>query len=134
VYGEYMDDAYHLQISDFKSSLLMNEGGGSFNLQALPPEAQFSPINSIVLKDLNNDNLLDIVAGGNLFVSEVETGRADGGVGLILFQNKDGEFESLSSEKSGLFIDKDVKSLTLINEDGLIVGNNDDQLEFYSFN
>ncbi len=132
VYGEYLEDAYHLQISDFKSSILSNNGG-SFTLKGLPQEAQFSPINSIVLKDLNNDNLIDILAGGNLFASEVETGRADGGVGIIIFQNQEGGFESMSSEKSGLFIDKDVKSLTLINNDGLLVGNNHDTLQYYNF-
>ncbi|NNE16032.1 MAG: VCBS repeat-containing protein [Saprospiraceae bacterium] len=131
VYGEYLDDAYHLQVSDFRSSILLNNNG-SFELTALPQEAQFSPINSIVLKDLNDDGLIDIIAGGNLYASEVETGRADSGVGIMLFQDQDGEFNSIASKKSGLFIDKDVKSLTLINSNGLLVGNNNDALQYLS--
>lgn len=130
VYGEYLDDAYHLQVSDFRSSILFNEGG-SFSLKELPQEAQFSPINSIVVKDLNGDSLLDILAGGNLYASEVETGRADGGVGVILIQDNKGNFESIPSVESGLFIDKDVKNLTLINGEDLLVGNNNDELQYY---
>ncbi len=130
VYGEYLDDAYHLQVSDFKSSLLINNNG-SFSLKALPQEAQFSPINSVALKDLNGDELLDIIAGGNLYASEVETGRADAGVGVVLMQDQEGNFKSIPPEQSGLFIDKDVKNLTLINGNGLLVGNNNHKLQYY---
>jgi hypothetical protein len=132
VYGEYMDEAYHLQVSSFQSSLLINEGG-KFNLKPLPPEAQFAPINDIIIKDINNDNLQDIIAGGNLFVSEVETGRADSGTGVVLLNFGDGNFKSISSKESGLFIDQDVKNLKLVNNN-LVVANNNHSIQLYSLN
>lgn len=130
VYGEYMNDAYHLQVNTFESSLLINEGG-KFKLKPLPAEAQFAPINGIIIKDINNDNLEDIIAGGNLFVSEVETGRADSGTGVVLINLGDGNYKSVSFNESGLFIDQDVKSLKLVN-DNVVVGNNNNMIQMYN--
>jgi len=46
-------------------------------------------------------------------------------------QDKEGNFKNIPPEQSGLFIDKDVKSLTLINGNGVLVGNNNDKLQYY---
>lgn len=132
VYGEYMNDAYHLQVNTFQSSVLHNEGD-KFALKPLPSEAQFAPINDVIIKDINNDNLEDIIAGGNLFVSEVETGRADSGTGVVLINVGDGNYKSISSKESGLFIDQDVKNLKLVNNN-LVVGNNDNAIQVYRIN
>lgn len=132
VYGEYMDEAYHLKVNTFKSSVLINEGG-KFKLKPLPSEAQFAPINDVLIKDINNDQLEDIIAGGNLFVSEVETGRADSGTGVVLINLGDGNYKSVSSKDSGLFIDQDVKSLQLVNNN-LVVGNNNNLVQMYELN
>lgn len=132
VYGEYLEEAYHLQVNTFASSFLYNEDG-KLKLVKMPNEAQFSPINDVLLKDLDNDQHLDIIAGGNLFVSEVETGRADGGVGVTLLNKGAGRFKSISSEESGLYIDRDVKSLTLLDNKYLLVGNNNEAMQVYKF-
>ena len=58
-------------------------GDGTFKTSPLPSRSQISPINSILIDDFDKDRKKDLLIAGNLFVSEVETPRADGGVGLF---------------------------------------------------
>ena len=57
--------------------------------------------------------MLHILAG-NLFQSEVETGRADAGRGLLLLGNGKGDFEVKSQKESGFYAPMDVKDLALL--------------------
>ena len=57
-------------------------------LTPLPIEAQISPINDLEIIDINNDGILDLICGGNQYDSEVETGRAETGIGLVLMGQK----------------------------------------------
>ena len=52
-------------------------------IKELPFEAQASSLNSLQVIDFNKDGNLDIVAGGNLFSSEVETPRNDACFGWL---------------------------------------------------
>jgi hypothetical protein len=76
---------------------------------------------------------MDIVVSGNMFNSEVETPRNDGSVGVYLKYTPDLGFEAVSTQKSGLFINGDVKDMefiTLNNTDYIISAKNDDLIEF----
>jgi hypothetical protein len=115
VYGEKLETAISYQINSFSSAILVNNGNGQFELKDLPSEAQIAPINGIVLNDFDGDSKLDLLIAGNLYVSEVETGRADAGKGLYLKGNGDGTFKPLPIAQSGILIEGDVKDLHLIN-------------------
>ena len=134
VYKGSLEKAESHEVNNFASSILKNEGGGKFSLIAMPMEAQFSTVNDIVCMDLNGDNYQDVIMGGNLYVSEVETGRADAGTGLVLMGAANGEFKPIMSPSSGLYIDKDVKNLKVLEvgqEKILLVANNNDQLQTF---
>ncbi|TAK45116.1 MAG: hypothetical protein EPO28_04045 [Saprospiraceae bacterium] len=111
VYGRKLKTALHYEAKVFASSVLKNMGGGKYELSALPPEAQIAPVNGIVLQDFDDDGNLDLVIGGNLYVSEVETGRADAGKGLYLQGLGDGNFKPCYPYDSGLNIPGDVKDI-----------------------
>ena len=69
----------------------------------------------------------------NMYNSEVETPRNDGSVGVYLKYTPDSGFEAVSTQKSGLFINGDVKDMefiTLNNTDYIISAKNDDLIEF----
>ena len=51
----------------------------------------------------------------------------------VLINLGNGNYKSISSKESGLFIDQDVKNLKLVNNN-LVVGNNDDAIQVYSLN
>ncbi|MEO6691639.1 MAG: RNA-binding protein, partial [Saprospiraceae bacterium] len=112
-YGEVLIGALHIEAQMFESVIIINQGG-KFVIKKLPNRAQIAPINGIIYEDLDGDHIKDITIAGNLRVSEVETGNADAGVGLFLKGNKDGWFEEVGPEETGLNVDKDVRNIALI--------------------
>ena len=132
IYGEMLQTAIHYQATQFASSILLNDGNGTYQLSPLPNEAQIAPVNAIVVDDLDGDGIQDILVGGNLFVSEVETGRADAGKGLFLRGLGGAMFEPVLAHQSGLWIPDDVKEIQPIMIDGrqsFLIGNNDDHMQ-----
>ncbi|MBC7849036.1 MAG: VCBS repeat-containing protein, partial [Chitinophagaceae bacterium] len=81
---EVLDKSYKLTATYSLSSYIENKGNGKFVVHALPAAAQLSPLNGIVIDDVNDDTHLDIVAVGNDYGTEVSTGRYDALNGLVL--------------------------------------------------
>ena len=139
VYGkQVLDGALHFEANNFNTSILMNDGNGNYSLHALPHEAQVSPVNAIICQDFNQDGNVDLLLGGNLYVSEVETGRADAGTGLLLFGDGKGDFKSMPYEKSGFYIPGDVKDLALILQankptPSILVTNNNAAIQLFEY-
>ncbi len=97
----------------------------------MPIEAQSSPINGILADDFDGDGNLDLLMAGNLHVSEVETGRADAGIGFFLKGDGNGGFETKFFNETGFFANGDVKHLEMITTQNgkkyvLVVKNNND--------
>lgn len=135
VYGESLDDAIKYEVNQFASVILYQESDGKFDIMELPRDAQVAPVNDIIIKDLNKDEMPDIILGGNLYQSEIETGRADSGTGLVLINQKNRKFNPLEVHESGLNIRGDVKSLNEIEigaKDYIIVGNNKAAIQLLS--
>ncbi len=136
VYGVSLQNALHLEANNFNSSILLNKGNGQYTLKTLPNEAQLSPVNAIVCHDFDKDGNMDIMLGGNLYVSEVETGRADAGTGLLLKGDGNGNFIPKTYESSGFYIPGDVKDLDLIqvgnkSVPSILVANNDAPMQLF---
>ena len=130
-----IDEALNYQAQTFGSVYMENLGNGKFKSSKLPNRAQISPINSMIIHDFDNDNRKDLLIAGNLFVSEVETPRADAGVGLFLKGNKHGEMEPVAPFVSGFKADGDVKHIKMIqlgnNGLGVLVGQNNGLLKLF---
>jgi enediyne biosynthesis protein E4 len=94
-----------------QSALLKNMGDGTFEVQALPIEAQIAPVNGLVSQDVNDDGFLDVVLIGNDYGNEIFTGRLDAQIGLVLLGDGNGNFKSLDSSKSGFVVPGDGKAL-----------------------
>lgn len=127
-----LDASLHYQAWTFASSYLENKGDGSFEIRPLVQEAQFSSVHGIIAKDVDVDGHLDLVLAGNLFVSEVETPRNDGSMGLFLRGNGKGDFSPVSLNESGFYAPWDVREMASIQtEQGevILVANNNSQLQ-----
>ena len=127
-----LENSLHYFTKTFSSVYLENTGN-SFVMNKLPVLAQLSSINKILSIDIDKDGYKDIIVSGNMYNSEVETPRNDGSVGVYLKYTPDSGFESVSTQKSGLFINGDVKDMefiTLNNTDYIISAKNDDLIEF----
>jgi len=133
---EKLDEALHYQVENFGSILLENTGTG-FTIKKLPAEAQFAPINAIVVSDFDKDGNQDMVVAGNYFKTEAETPKYDAGKGLFLKGKGDGTFSSsIKIADNGLFIPGDAKDAQLIHLSAkkipsIIVSNNDSGLQLF---
>lgn len=93
-----------LEATTLASSLLRNDGKGRFTVEPLPRRAQIAPIFGMVaLGDL-------LVCAQNSYAPEPETGRNDGGTGLVLRGSPKG-LEVLPPHEHGIVAFGDRKSL-----------------------
>lgn len=131
VYGESLEGAIHYEAKLFSSVVLHNTDNGLL-LKALPPLAQISPVNGIDIADYNQDGHDDILIAGNLYTSEVETGRADAGLGLLLEGNGKMDFTARPAYESGVYFKGDVKDVMSIDlstgNKAILVTRNDDEV------
>lgn len=126
-----LENSLHYQVKSFASVYLENKNG-KFEIHELPKESQLFNINDFVVKDVNNDSNLDIIAAGNLYAAEVETPRNDAGKGLMLLGDGSGNFKTVPARESGLFVKGDVKDMSTLKvkgEEYLLFAKNSDALE-----
>lgn len=115
VFGaEQLKRAVELKVFNLSTSVLMNEGNGKFSLKALPTEAQFSPVFGINILDVDGDDKLDILLGGNLYGAKPEAGRYDASFGTTLKGDGRGGFVPLKAVTSGLKIDGEIRDIITI--------------------
>ncbi|MBK7233251.1 MAG: VCBS repeat-containing protein [Saprospiraceae bacterium] len=129
IYGEGLNSGLKLESKEFQTCIFINEAG-KFKKQYLPIQSQFSTTQSIIIEDFNKDGKKDILLAGNNFHSEVETTKADAGVGNLLIQ-KAGSFSFTTVLESGLYLPYDVKDIQLINTpkgQRILVGSNNEVL------
>ena len=133
LYGNGLSNALHVEATDFRSYVFINEGG-KYVAKALPNEAQIAPLNASLVRDWTGDGNPDILIAGNMFDVEVETPRYDAGFGLLLQGDGQGNFHPLSMSESGFVAAGNVKDLKLVrgqHEDKIIVMNNDDKIQLF---
>jgi hypothetical protein len=114
IYGEDLKNAYHAEATEFNSLLLLNKGNGNFEQYYLPVEAQFLPNLSYSFFDINNDGFEDVIVGGNIYNTEVETPRLDSFSGIVMLSNQKDGYVTMPSSKSGLRINGNIKDLNII--------------------
>lgn len=135
VYGEEkLKNSLHYSADTFASVYIENLGNGQFKITDLPNVAQLSNLNDMLVRDFNGDGALDVLAIGNLYVSEIETPRNDAGTGLLLLGNGNGSFSAKRGSEIGFFADRDAKKLVTLSNvqnDYFLVGNNDDVLQIF---
>ena len=133
ILGRNFEAFSHYLTHTFENSIFINNGHNNFERHALPNHAQISVTNSILVRDLDNNGRLDIIIAGNQHGSEVETAPQDAGIACVLLQDNDGSFNWISPQESGLMLDRNVKR-TILFDDILIVGNNNDTIQTYILN
>ncbi|WP_435357396.1 VCBS repeat-containing protein [Emticicia sp. SJ17W-69] len=134
---EQLKDGIEKKIVTTKSSFLINDGKGNFELKALPYAAQFSPISAIEIGDFDKDGIIDIVLAGNFFDVLPEWGRFDANYGLFLKGKGKGEFQTIQSKDSGFKsmgqVRKMYKLKTNGNNEVLVLAKNNDNAQVFSF-
>jgi hypothetical protein len=129
IVGKRLENALHYQANEFRSGIFVNDGNGVFSFSPFDNEVQQSPINSILFDDFDGDGKKDLVLAGNNYQSEVETTRADAGIGSFLEGDGQGNFVPVPHFESGFFADKDVRNMITLNTPTnkllMVINNND---------
>ena len=112
---EQITQSIRLEAYQMASSVIINNGDGSYTLKPLPEAAQYAPIFGLMAADLNGDGLKEVLLGGNFDGTKPEEGRYDASYGLALTFDKDGTMRVVQPKTSGFFIKGNVKAIRLLN-------------------
>lgn len=114
--SEKLSTAMQLHATELASGVFLNEGG-RFTFKPFPRLAQTSPIFGTAAADFNGDGHVDIVAVQNFHGPQVETGRFDGGVGLLLLGDGAGGFTVTAAPKSGVYLPGEGRAVAMGDRD-----------------
>lgn len=114
IYGEKLETGYEAEANEFRSILLINKGNGKFDYNYLPESAQLFPVLKSTFIDIDKDGFEDVILGGNIYETEVETPRLDAFSGLILISNGKDGYRTVSHQQSGLVLNGNIKDLMLL--------------------
>ncbi len=134
---EQLKDAIKLDAFVLSTSILINQGNGSFKCKSLPVTAQITPVYAIQISDFDNDGNNDVLLGGNLSKSKPEVGIYDASYGVLLKGNGKGEFSPISYEASGFFVKgeiRDFKKTMVGNRDLCLVAVNNKKFKVFMIN
>jgi enediyne biosynthesis protein E4 len=118
-------------------TMLFENRDGKFIPHDLPVQAQFAPVNSITLLDVNQDSTKDILLFGNNSYPRLKYGRLDANYGAVFINHGNFSFQFVPNKFSGLQVKGDVKnSITFPLNNGifLLLGVNNGLLSSYRLN
>jgi len=113
-------NAQRLEANTLASTIFLNNGAGIFQATPLPTLSQLAPVMAITIADFNSDGFPDLALGQNFFDAQRETGRMNGGLGVILTGDSTGNFSELWPLESGFSQRTNMRNLvaTDLNQDG----------------
>jgi hypothetical protein len=118
-----------------QTCLFVNDGHGNFSVKELPARAQFSPVYSILVEDVNKDNIPDLLLAGNLFGIKPELGRYDANYGTLLMGVGKSNFRYVPTTSSGIEARGEVRSLGTVKlasgEKLILMATNNDKLKAF---
>lgn len=108
------DSLPQLNAYQFESAIFRNNGNATFTIEILPPQAQYFPVNSIIIRDFNEDGFLDLLIAGNNYDIRPESGKIDAGFGLLLNGNANRNFTAIPALQSNVFIPGETRDMQIV--------------------
>jgi hypothetical protein len=107
--GAIVKEAY-----TFATSLVKNNGDGSFTLVPLPSAAQIAPVYGITATDVDRDGKLDLLLAGNFSGFRPDIGGASASYGLYLRGDGTSRFSAVPERESGFFVPGDARDIARV--------------------
>lgn len=127
-----------LQVNLAASVVLENRGAAGFKMRELPKLLQVAPINTILVKDFNQDGNMDILAAGNDYQGESHFGRYDALNGMFLAGDGNWGFKPLPLGQSGFFAPGQTNTIINIsdrnNTNYVLLGQNNKEAKVFQWN
>ncbi len=114
----------------FATSLVHNNGDGSFTVTPLPAEAQIAPVYGVLATDVDGDGHTDLLLAGNFDGFKPEIGRMSASYGLMLRGDGRGGFTPVRALDSGFFVpgqSRDIQRVRTANGALYVVARNNDR-------
>ena len=124
-----LEGAEHKVVHTFASSLMHNNGNGSFTLVPLPDEAQLAPIYGMLAADVDGDGKTDLLVAGNFDGFKPEIGRMSSSAGVMLRGDGRGAFTPVRGPESGFRVpgqSRDIQRVRTADGELIIVARNND--------
>jgi hypothetical protein len=118
----------------FATSLVLNNGDGSFTLVPLPDAAQIAPVYGILAGDFTHHGHTDLLLAGNFDGFKPQIGRMAASYGLLLRGDGKGTFTPERPPESGFFVPgqaRDIARVRTARGDLYIVARNNDRPLFF---
>ena len=131
-----LERSLQLKANTLSTSILINNGDGTFIVKALPAEAQYAPTFGILVEDIDKDGNQDILLGGNLHRVKPEVGKYDAHHGLVLKGDGKGNFTSLQPRDTGFFLTGETRDLQILPVKGknyIVAVKNDDKMQIFEY-
>jgi len=125
-----LDEAVVKTAYTFATSLVRNNGDGSFTMVPLPLEAQIAPIYGILAGDFEQKGRTDLIMAGNFDAVKPDIGKMSAGYGVYLRGDGKGHFTPVRELESGLLVPgqaRDIQRVRTRNGSIYIVSRNNDR-------
>lgn len=117
VLGPWLGRARRVGATTLAHHVLLNRGD-RFEARPLPAAAQWTAAHGIAVADFDGDGHVDLVLAQNLFPTNVEQPRLDGGSALVLLGDGSGNFRALSPREGGVVVRGDARGAAVADYDG----------------
>ena len=127
-----INESLVFEANNFKTTLFLNQQG-KFSTFELPREIQYSSVKAIAVADINNDQVKDIIVGGNQFLAKPQFGRDDASKGWIILGSYDMNKYHFRSPIS-MDIPGQIRALKIVEHDGkkiIISAINNEKIQFH---
>jgi hypothetical protein len=128
--AEVRSNALKYEANYLQSAILWNNNG-SLELEALPVEAQMSPVFGIIADDIDEDGKMDIWLGGNFYAVKPQVGRFNASKGILLKGKGERSFAFVPVRESGINVEGEVRDAGMIqslNSKALIIARNNEKV------
>jgi hypothetical protein len=125
-----LDDAVVKNAYTFATTLVRNNGNGTFTMIPLPLQAQIAPVYGILATDVDGDGKPDLLMAGNFDGVKPEIGMMSAGYGIYLRGDGKGHFTPVRELESGFLVPgqaRDIQRVRTRAGDIYIVSRNNDQ-------